>query len=91
MAQFEATVRVFEVNEVDPIAARRAVEERLRSGGFARFQIMNLGVQGAIPARIEPPATRRRRVGMQASYAGGGMLVAAVVAWTLWFLWMLAG
>ncbi|MBI3785983.1 MAG: hypothetical protein HY270_21535 [Deltaproteobacteria bacterium] len=89
MAQFEATVRVFEITESDPGAARKAVEERLRSSGFARFQIMNLGVQGAIPMRVEPP--RRRGVSTQATYAGGGMLVAAVVAWTLWFLWMLAG
>ena len=89
MAQFEATVRVFEISESDPAAARQLVEERLRSGGFSRFQIMNLGVHGAIPMRVEAP--RRQRTRAQASFAGGGVLVAAVVAWTLWFLWMLAG
>jgi hypothetical protein len=90
MAQFEATIRIYDVAEADPVAARRAIEERLRTSGFNRWQIANLGVQGAIPTRVATPS-RRRRVGAQASYAGGGMLVAAVVAWTLWFLWMLAG
>ena len=88
MAHFEATVRIFDVTESDAPAARRAIEERLRGAGFTRWQIARIGVQGAVPNKVE---VRRRVARTDMSYAGGGMLVAAVVAWTLWFLWLLAG
>ena len=88
MAHFEATVRIFDVTESNAPAARRAIEDRLRVAGFTRWQIARVGVQGTIPHKIEP---RRRVARTDMSYAGGGMLVAAVVAWTLWFLWLLAG
>ena len=88
MAHFEATVRVFDVIESDATTARRALEERLRTSGFTRWQIVSIGLQGAIS---RPVTVRGRRpIRAQASYAGGGMLVAAVVAWALWFLWLLA-
>jgi hypothetical protein len=88
MAHFEATIRVFDVIEANGPAARRAVEQRLRSAGFTRWQIVGVGVQGAA-ARGAGHA--RRAVSTDLTYAGGGLLVAAVVAWTLWFLWLLAG
>ena len=87
MAHFEATVRVLDVTESDAPAARRVIEERLREGGFTRWHILSLGVQGAMVHAVTRPARRARRV--EVSYAGGGLLVAAVVAWTLWFLWLL--
>ena len=86
MAHFEATVRVFEVVESDSAAARRAVEERLRSGGFSRWQVVNVALQrAATPAVRVRPRPRRP----QMTYTGGGLLVAAIVAWLLWFLYLL--
>jgi hypothetical protein len=87
MAHFEARVRLFDVVESNAPAARRAIEERLRAAGFSRWQIVRVGLQGAITQSVTPP---RRIVRTDVSYAGGGLLVAAVVAWTLWFLWLLA-
>jgi hypothetical protein len=91
MAHFEATVRILDVTESDAPAARRLIEERLREGGFSRWHILSLGVQGAMvhAAHAVPRPTRRARR-VEVSYAGGGLLVAAVVAWTLWFFWLLA-
>jgi len=88
MARFEATVRILDVTESDAPAARRAIEERLRDAGFTRWHILSLGVQGAMVRAVPRPPRRARRV--EVSYAGGGLLVAAVVAWTLWFFWLLA-
>ena len=94
MAHFEATVRILDVTESDAPAARRLIEERLREGGFARWHILSLGVQGTMTHAVARPAARaaralRRPRRVEVSYAGGGLLVAAVVAWTLWFLWLL--
>jgi hypothetical protein len=88
MAHFEATVRLFDVIESNAPAARRALEERLRAAGFTRWQILGVTTQGTV-ARVAEPRRRtaRRR---DVSYAGG-VLVAAAVVWTLWFLWLLAG
>jgi hypothetical protein len=89
MPQFESLVRLSEIEENDAGAARRAIEERLRTAGFHRWHIVNLSPQGT-PNHYRPrPPRRPTRV--DRAYAGGGMLVAAVVAWTLWFLWLLAG
>jgi hypothetical protein len=88
MAHFEATVRLFDVIEANAPAARRALEERLRAAGFTRWQILGVAPQGTFPRVVEPwrhPGRRR-----EVSYAGGA-LVAALLAWTLWFLWLLAG
>ena len=87
MAHFETTVRLFDVIESNAPAARRAVEERLRAAGFNRWQIVNVGLQGTTARAPEVP--RRSQVRHDIGY-GGGLLVAAVVAWTLWFLWVLA-
>jgi hypothetical protein len=86
MANFEATVRIFEVIEANAPAARRVIDERLRAAGFKRWQVARIGPQGTLQIGGEA----RRAVRPDVTYAGGGMLVAAVVAWTLWFLWLLA-
>ena len=88
MAHFEVTVRLFDVIESDAPAARRALEERLRAAGFTRWQIVGVTTPRALARGVEPRrrAVRRRDV----SYAGGALVV-AVVAWTFWFLWLLAG
>lgn len=89
MAHFEAMVRLFDIVEPDPLDARRAVEERLRAAGFTRWHVVSVGLQGASTNRAA--RLPRRVMRTDVSYAGGGLLVAAVVAWTLWFLWLLAG
>ena len=88
MAHFEATVRLFEVIEPNASAARDAIEERLRTAGFGRWQIVSVGLQEAIT-----PAVRVSRRSLQASgsYAGGSFLVIASAVWALWFLYVLAG
>ena len=89
MTHFEATVRVFDIVEDDAAGARRMLETRLRTAGFTRWHIMGLGLQGA--ASPAAPRPSRRSVRAEPNFAGGGLLVAAVVAWALWFLWLLAG
>jgi hypothetical protein len=89
MPQYEVVVRVLDVSEPDPVSARRHVEERLRAGGVGRWLVTSITPQGSSPPRVPAPP-RHRTLGAQASYAGGSMLIAAVVAWALWFLWMLA-
>ena len=88
MAHFQATVRLFDVVEEDVQAAERAVEERLRTAGFTRWQIARVGLQAAIAPAVPSPRRVQRR---DATYAGGGLLIAAVAAWALWILWVLAG
>jgi hypothetical protein len=87
MAHFEATVRIFDVSESNASTARRVIEDRLRTAGFSRWKVARIAVQGTMVPRADLP---RRVMRTDASYVGGGMLIAAVVAWTLWFLWLLA-
>ena len=89
MAQYEAMVRMLDIVEADPVAARRAVEDRLRAAGFTRWRIVNIAAAGAANSSGAALRTGRRR--RPPAYAGGGFLVAAVLAWALWFLWLLAG
>ena len=88
MAHFEATVRIFDVSESNASAARHAIEDRLRTAGFNRWKIARVAPQGTVSQRTDVP---RRMTRSNASSVGGGILIAAVVAWTLWFLWLLAG
>ena len=90
MARFEAMVRVLDVDEADEWAARRAVDERLRAGGFARWQVVRLGPRGSTR-----PGRRYRRVPPRPpadlSAAGSGLMLSGLVAWVLWFLWVFSG
>ena len=88
MAQFEATVRLFELAESDAAAARHTIETRLRSAGFTRWHIVSVGAPGTLTRTAR---SSRRPVRVEVSYAGGGLLVAAIVAWALWFLYLLTG
>jgi hypothetical protein len=88
MGRFQATVRILDVTEPDAPTAVRTVEERLHKAGFNRWQVVSLHPQ-AIPM---PPRRRpqRRALRPEASYTGGGLLLAAIVAWALWVLLLLA-
>jgi hypothetical protein len=92
MAHFEATVRLFEIEEADAPAARHAIEERLRTSGFSRMQIVHVGLQRSW---TPPVRVSRRRGQVQNIDAGpawsGGLMIAVMVAWALWFVWWLVG
>jgi hypothetical protein len=88
MARFEAIVRVLDVEESDEWAARRSVEERLRAGGFTRWQVMRLGGRGSTARRRRP---RREPPRADWSTAGSGLMLSGLVAWVLWFLWVFGG
>jgi hypothetical protein len=88
-AGFQAIVQIFDVRETDASAARRTVEERLQRAGFGRWQLVSL-----YPHPVAMPARRhrqRRPTRRGVSYANGGLLLAAIVAWALWFIWLLTG
>ena len=88
MSDFEATVRLYELEEHDAAAARRAIESRLRAAGFRRWRIVSVAKQGAL---THPTRVSRREQQPQQNMAGSGILVAGMAAWALWFLWLLAG
>ena len=83
MPQFEATVRLFEVVEADAIAARQILEERLRNAGFTRYQISSVKLESARTPAV-PVTEARRRTDQR-------FLAVIVVAWVLWFVWLLVG
>lgn len=87
MAQFEATVRVSDIVEADAPTAWRTLEERLRTAGFPRYQVLAIRRQ-KLPAAAR---TGRRPFRAQATYANSGLLAAAILAWAMWFVWLLAG
>jgi len=89
MAHYEASVRVFDIVEADASTARRLLEEQLRTAGFSRWQVVYLGVQGA--AAPVPRRPQRFAGSAEANDPSGSLLVAGVVAWGLWFLWLLGG
>jgi len=81
MAQFQATVRLYDVVDEDLRLAHQTVEQGLRTAGFRRWQIAHIGLQGAVPVVRSRPR--------QPQYAGG-LLIVAGAAWVLWVLWMFA-
>ena len=87
MPNFEVRIRLLDVHENDAWSARQEVEERLRAAGFKRWQIVNLRLQDAAqPPRLLP---RRRRGRRGESSLAGGLIIAAALAWSLWFWWTL--
>ncbi len=92
MPQYEVVVRVFDIAEVDSVAARCRVEEKFRAAGLSHFQVTHIGLQGQAQGRITPVPPTSPAYQASAAYGRSGLVVvAAVVAWTAWFLWMLVG
>jgi hypothetical protein len=83
MAKFEVRIRLLDVAGHDGWAARRLVEERLRSAGFTRWQITSLGLQETLD--VPPKPTTRRIPRGQFGAAANFLLIAAAVAVGLWF------
>lgn len=86
MAHFEATVQLLDMDESDASAALRAVEERLRVGGFHRWRVVRLGAPSAAP-RVGARGGRSPRGA--ARYSGGDLMFFGIAAWAMWFLWLL--
>lgn len=83
MAKFEVRVRLLDIAGHDGWAARRLVEERLRSAGFSRWQITGLNVHDA--AEMSPRPHMRPIPRPQFGAAANALLIAAAVAVGLWF------
>lgn len=92
MPQYEVDVRILDVNEPDALAARLAVENKLRAAGLDKWRVVAIH-QSAAPGPFDLPRSpadlRARR--SPTAYTGSVLLVAAIVAWVLWFLWVLSG
>ena len=90
MPNFEVRVRLLDVTEADAWSARQEVETRLRASGFRRWQIVSLRVQeNALPRIGVVPPRRVMRKRRGEAGLGTGLLLAAVLAWTLLFWWEL--
>lgn len=92
MPQYEVDVRILDLNEPDALAARLTVENKLRASGFEKWRVVGVH-QRATPSPFDlprSPAALRSR-GSPTAYLGTLLLVAAIVAWALWFLWVLSG
>jgi hypothetical protein len=83
MAKFEVRVRLLDIAGHDGWAARRLVEERLRSAGFARWQITGLGVQE--PIDVAPKPRSRPIPRPEFGSTANALLIAAALAVGLWF------
>jgi hypothetical protein len=92
MPQYQVDVRFTDVNEPDALAARLAVENRLRSAGFEKWRVVSVHATTTPPSGPgrAPTAPLHGRA-QNAAYTGAVLLVAAIVAWVLWFLWVLTG
>ena len=89
MEHFQATIRLLDVVEPDAATARRAIEEKLRIAGFARWQVLNVVQEGSVAVPTRKAARRVPR--MQPSYLAGRALLVGAVLWSLWLLWLLMG
>jgi hypothetical protein len=88
MGRFQATVRILDVTEPDAPTAVRTVEERLHKAGFNRWQVVSLHPQAV---RISARRPRRRTIRREMSHTDGAILLGAILACALWFLWFMAG
>ncbi len=90
MPQYEVDVRILDVNEPDALAARLAVENRLRSAGFEKWRVVAVQRSSAgTPLTLSRAPNATRGFAQSSNYTGAVLLVAAIVAWVLWFLWIL--
>jgi hypothetical protein len=90
MPQYEVEVKISDVNEPDALAARLYVEEHLRSSGLKNWRVVTVlpkARASGVPAPLAQPYRPRRNH----AYFGSALLVAAVLAWVLWFLWVITG
>lgn len=89
MPQYDVEVKITDINEPDALAARLRVEEKLRAAGFKSWHVVAVAprVRAATPSTTPFEMSARR----SNAYIGSALLVAAVLAWVLWFLWVITG
>jgi hypothetical protein len=89
MPQYDVEVKFTDISGPDALSARLSVEEKLRAAGFQHWQVVAIAphTRSPIPTGSVPPLRSRR----SSAYVGSALLVAAVLAWVLWFLWVLTG
>jgi hypothetical protein len=88
MAKFRATVRVTEIEGPDLANVQRALDERMKEAGFAKWRVLSIETEGAPPTisrrrETRGPARRTRR------NEGWGLFFVAAGAWAVWFFWLL--
>lgn len=88
MERYEALVRLVDLVDDNAAGARRRVDERLRAGGFTRWEVVAVAPEGS--ASIERRLRRRVEPRPQ-PLIGGRLLTAAIILWSLWLLWILVG
>lgn len=89
MPQYDVEVRITDINEPDALAARLRVEEKLRAVGFKSWHVVAVAPRPrAVGLATTPRAPSTRRTN---AYIGSALLVVAVLAWVLWFLWVITG
>lgn len=71
-----------------PTAARAAVEEQLKQGGFENCRVVSVDPEG-LAARPPRPAASVANPGAawRRQSNTGGLLLVAAVAWAIWFFW----
>ncbi|MCK6553558.1 hypothetical protein L6Q96_03070 [Candidatus Binatia bacterium] len=88
MERYEALVRLVDLVDDDAAGARRRLDERLRAGGFTRWEVIAVAREGS--ASIDRRLRRRLRP-PQTAFVGGRLVTVAIVVWSLWLLWLLVG
>jgi hypothetical protein len=87
MQKFRATVRLTEVEGADPAQVQRALDERLKEAGFAKWRVLSIEVDG--PGLHG--GSREIRVHRHRTQSDGwGLFVVAAGAWLVWLCWLLA-
>jgi hypothetical protein len=87
MQKFRATVRLTEIEGADPAHVQRALDERMKEAGFAKWRVLSIEAEGA--------ATRSRHRDIhvprhRAQSEGWGLFLVAAGAWVVWLFWLLA-
>jgi hypothetical protein len=88
MGRFQATVRILDLTEPDAPTAVRTVEERLHKAGFDRWRVVSLHPQ---TVRISSRRPRRRTIRREINHTDRAILLGAILACAVWFLWFIAG
>jgi len=88
MPKYRATIHVTGVSGETPSAARAAVEEQLKLGGFENCRVISVDPEGMVPRPMpRPPAVVHADPEWRRQSNAGGLLLVAAVAWAIWFFW----
>jgi hypothetical protein len=86
MPRFRAVVQFADVVAPDVLAAREALESRLREAKIpGTWGVLDVAPDSAAPSREPPTVPRYQNYSMV-----GKVLLIAAAGWALWFFWLLA-